>query len=466
MLYRLRIVLAVALVSPRAGAAIINVPADQPTIQAGVFAANPGDEVVVAPGTYTEYVVIQQAITLRSNAGAAATTIAGNGTFPVVSVSGADPVIQGFTIRDGVYHDLAGLLPGAGITVCNANPTILECTFIDNFAEWSSAGGAIGGCQDANTSCTVSDCTFINNGTLGHGGAIWMMSATVSNCIFEDNQAGPSHDGGAIWLAGEGLIDNSTFTGNSAVNGGAVWTVYASVTGCTFIGNTASGNGGGVYMGQQNGRADSVTDCTFESNVAGGSGGGAWIETGGVMTGCGFSGNSAFNGGGLAMSGAEVTGCTFDANSASSTGGGLDVTGNSPVVSQCTVRGNTAVTLGGGVHIGAGVTATLTDTTFCQNMPDDLDSDGIVLASGVVIAINGADCDEAVTTFGACCLPDGACVTATESSCLSADGAYQGDGAICAEAACSGPCPGDVDHDGLVGIQDFLMLLAAWGSCP
>ena len=28
------------------------------------------------------------------------------------------------------------------------------------------------------------------------------------------------------------------------------------------------------------------------------------------------------------------------------------------------------------------------------------------------------------------------------------------------------PCPGDVNGDGEVGINDFLDLLAAWGDCP
>jgi hypothetical protein len=37
-----------------ARAADINVPADQPTLQAGIDAAAPGDRVLVAPGTYFE----------------------------------------------------------------------------------------------------------------------------------------------------------------------------------------------------------------------------------------------------------------------------------------------------------------------------------------------------------------------------------------------------------------------------
>ena len=54
-------------VSVQATAADINVPADHATIQAAIVAANPGDVVIVAPGTYPEAInFLGKAITVRS----------------------------------------------------------------------------------------------------------------------------------------------------------------------------------------------------------------------------------------------------------------------------------------------------------------------------------------------------------------------------------------------------------------
>jgi hypothetical protein len=46
-----------------------------------------------------------------------------------------------------------------------------------------------------------------------------------------------------------------------------------------------------------------------------------------------------------------------------------------------------------------------------------------------------------------------------------ASGSYDDESAALLLTPANQP-PGDIDHDCIVGIHDFLMLLAAWGPCP
>src|SRR5689334_21325474 len=65
---------------------MLNVPAVYPTIQSAINAANSGDTVLVAPGTYVENINFNgKAITVTSSAGASSTIIDGGANGSVVA---------------------------------------------------------------------------------------------------------------------------------------------------------------------------------------------------------------------------------------------------------------------------------------------------------------------------------------------------------------------------------------------
>ncbi len=190
--------------------AIINVPGDEPTIQAGIDAAVDGDEVVVAPGTYLESIdFLGKAIWLRSSAGAELTMIDGTGNFHVVacgSGEGPDTVLSGFTITGGNANGSPPDDDGGGMFNYNgSSPTVTNCTFSDNSASFFG-----GGMRNANSSSpTVTNCTFEGN-TADRGGGMSngaSSSPTVTNCTFSGNIA---TIGGAVANFGPGMPSNPT----------------------------------------------------------------------------------------------------------------------------------------------------------------------------------------------------------------------------------------------------------------
>ena len=145
-----------------------------------------------------------------------------------------------------------GLNDGYGGAIYNENcsPTILNCTFSANSAQY---GAGVGNYM-ADT--TIADCTFAdcNTATIGGGGVhSWGGAPVISRCLFQNNRV--THRGGAIWDRSIGTIVNCILWNNrSMVYGGAVYidaptggtASAATLIHCTIYGNSAT-QAGGLY---------------------------------------------------------------------------------------------------------------------------------------------------------------------------------------------------------------------------
>jgi predicted outer membrane repeat protein len=317
-------VLSVLAVSAVAVAGVIHVPADQPTIQAGVDAADVGDTVLVATGTYTgpgnRGVVIGFAtVRLMSEEGSSATVIDCEGAGRAIYVAaGHDTTtaISGFTFRGG-FHSYGG----GAIYVDDSDPLIADCVFNDNHG---GRGGAVR-CETWG-SPVIRACVFEGNDAVQGGaiGADYWASPRIKRCSFTSNTC--THEGGAVYADSPGYgagIGDCVFVGNSSgSDGGAVYVDShvtsptgqgsapprlstrdgINITGTEFLGNVADRFGGAVGIQVGIGPLSvGIVDCLFEENEA--STGGA-IDAGGetlIILRSDFARNSADHGGAVAL---------------------------------------------------------------------------------------------------------------------------------------------------------------------
>jgi hypothetical protein len=242
-------------------------------LQSALAAAQSGDEIWVAAGTYKPTTGTDRSIsfTMTSNAAiyggfagtettrsqrdwsAHATVLSGdigtigtatdNSYHVVVGANGA--VLDGFTITGG-YANVTTLTDyhyGGGMLNDSVSPTIANCTFTSNGASYG------GGMWNKGASPTMTNCTFANNTAIGYqgcGGGMFndTASPTIANCTFTNNTAigGGDGYGGGMFNGNSSLtVTNCTFTNNAATGGGGMFHDEASltVTNCIFWNNSA-----------------------------------------------------------------------------------------------------------------------------------------------------------------------------------------------------------------------------------
>jgi Right handed beta helix region len=266
------VALALAWSSRAAAATIIHVPGDQPTIQAGIDAAAPGDTVLVAAGTYVENIDFEgKEITVKSESGRTKTIIDGNHTGAVVLInasSGRKPILRGFTIQNGSD---GGVITSGGFPVIERNKimgntycgegggvkasfsgAVIRFNVISNNHQQGCSGGPGGGGIEVGGAGTVQilDNKISGNSHGSFGGGITLFAAgtpIISANYIQKNSAG--NQGAGIWIVNQSdaTIVNNIVTGNSTpgAGGGIYWLVPSGAVGPVVVNNTIASNTAG-----------------------------------------------------------------------------------------------------------------------------------------------------------------------------------------------------------------------------
>ena len=396
------------LLAGTASAATINVPGDHPTIQAAIDAAVNGDEVVVAPGTWTgtgDNVIdfLGKSITVRSSNGPGVTIIDGQGARRGVAFSGGetiDSVLKGFTVRNGFVPGPQIGSEGGGIwCATNTAAAIIDCTVTGNIA-WAGSGVMLRG-TNSMSGCTIDNNNSPDNTSVSSyaGGVYCIGNSIVSNCDIFDN--GAYWGGGVVFLNSDGQFINCTISGNSGVQGGGVYIRDQSPTlnQCRIESNTAQ-YGGGAYLFI--GASPVFLDCVINDNV-----------------GTSYAGAvSAYQNGS-----AVFENCTISHNSTPGNGGAFWflLSQSDMAINNCRITSNSSGGTGGGLYSDNGL-VTLTDTLVCDNSPNQV--------VGPWSNGGGNEISEICMT-GACCDgPDCSIITQVECEAI-AGGTWLGDGSTC-----------------------------------
>ncbi len=263
--------------------AVFNVPGDYATIQAGIFASDDGDTVIVADGTYTgegnrDLVLGGRSIHVLSVNGSQATVIdcesLGRG-FRLYSSGDSGSMIRGFTIKNGAPE-----IKGGGMEIgYGVETTVVDCMFQDNTVTGDSALGC-GMSVENNAVLTLKNCTFTGNHTDNYNGSGIALilgsnsNVMISGCVFSNNiGTGLNSKGGAIRIGSNAValtISNCLFDGNQAAYGGALSGGHLknfTITNCLFINNMVKTGGSAIDLYDWEPFTEMIIrNCTFADN--------------------------------------------------------------------------------------------------------------------------------------------------------------------------------------------------------
>ena len=303
-------------------------------------------------------ILISKSLTFNGNGH----SIDAKGFARIFNVS-ADNVVIKNTRFLNAYVDY---IHGGAIYSGNFNLTLINCSFINNFAYYGAAVSSTGGhlnlfdCEFGdnwavegtlyaeNTTVELINCIFKNNSAIlyGAGACLNDANASLMDCVFKDSVAGLK--GGALSSINSNITNNdSIFARNNAcLEGGAICILNATIanSNCNFSNNTLTSTYyafGAALYGENS--TISCSECSFSEN---------WM-------------NSEFwsaNGGALYLlrGDSSLNGCNFTDNSAKIFGGALCLINNTAIVNRCKFNRN-ALDNGNYVSNGGAIYCECTD---------------------------------------------------------------------------------------------------------
>jgi hypothetical protein len=266
--------LAIALLAPAPAAAktlhVCPSGCDYSTIHAALVAADDGDRILIAPGTYAGGFAIDDDVSLIG-AGAAATTISGGGTVATVN-PGASAAISRVTITGGSFR---------GVTVHGGATLTLSNSVVRNNG---SSVGFGGGIQNELGGTLILEASTVRANSAGFGAGVSNEgSATLTKTDVSENVASTRGAGIRNFNSATITLDRSTVSDNNSAQdgGGAVNFGTMTLKKSTVEENSAGVHGGGIY--NETSGSLMLETSAITKNIAGVNGGGIF-NAGGAVT--------------------------------------------------------------------------------------------------------------------------------------------------------------------------------------